>query len=210
MPEIPLKYVKHTGEREFLRVYWETTLKPEEHSGWSYHNAMIPLRDILDPHIFEKDNGISIHTVNDDEYKQYEGKWPTKCEYCDATVPPRGTPDTEYMIFYESLYDDPPRLIQPGDVWDVPWMHDSSDSWAVKLPSPEKHDIWYTYMIASNCNHGDLVLKNEKGEIIGRTVHRCWTTTGTPPNLDVNPSILINQGRPHEWHGFIRNGKLVW
>lgn len=205
MPEIPLKYVSQTGEREYLRVYWGKIDKPEEHQGWSYHNSMKMLRDIID-----KDSNIAIHTVNDEEYNKYLGQWPTKCDYCNVEVPPYKTQDSDYMIFYRTLYDDPPRTLQAGDVWDVPWFEDKPDSWAVKLPSPQDYDIWYTYQIASNCNHPNTVHKNEKGEVVGRIVHKCWTTTGTPPNIDVNPSIMINQGTQFQWHGFIRHGKLVW
>lgn len=38
-----------------------------------------------------------------------------------------------------------------------------------------------------------------------------WTVTGTPPRVSVTPSIWDNagEGPPHEFHGFLTDGKLV-
>jgi hypothetical protein len=205
MPEIPCKYVKHTAEGEFLRIYWGTTLNLPvgTHGGWSYHDAkkrinVLPL---------DKVAGIAIHEVNDDEFKELSEKyqWPTKCDYCSDNPPPRGTEGVNYHLFYESLYEEPPRPLEPGDIYATPWRHDSPDSYGVKLPNGSD---WYTYLRASNCTHSDMI--EVKDGITYYKQHKCWTTTGEPPNLDVNPSILSEQGLPGEWHGYLKNGKLVW
>ena len=196
MPEISCKYVKHTGLRQSLRIYWGDNL-PESHGKYTFHNAMKDIEDLIGA-TWDNREDIAIHNANDDEYKKYRGKWPTKCDHCDAVPPPVGTPNVNYQIFYESLYDDPPRLLQPGDIWDVPWMHNAPDSYAVKLPNG---DTWFTYQIASNCSHGDEGKKHH---------HKCWTVNGTPPNLDVSPSIWDNIGSKNDWHGHLKNGKLVW
>lgn len=49
-------------------------------------------------------------------------------------------------------------------------------------------------------------------------VHKCWIRHGTVPNITVDKngvtcsagggSIWVNQGRPNDWHGFLRNGRL--
>ena len=202
MPEIPCKFVKRTGEREYLRVFWGdwNQIKPEEHSGWSYHDAQVKVRDILDPN-----SNLAIHTVSDFEYLAHILDWPKKCTHCSEVVPPRGTPNTHYDLFYEALYDDPPRLLEPGDIWSTPWIHDAPDSYGVKLPNGSD---WYTYLIASNCNHPEM--HETRDGVNYYTDHKCWTTTGEPPNLDVNPSILSCKDSPKEWHGYLRNGKLTW
>ena len=211
---IPCKYVKATGVRMFLRVYWDGVSDQLNHGGWPYHDAQSFLKDVPIEEIFVE-NSDGTHSYKDknhsdhptrQEYQTLQDRWPKKCDYCNEAVPVP-SPDTDlsnydmgkgpvYQYFDNTLYDSPPRPKQPGDIYDAPWMAGGEkDCWAVVLPN----DLtWYTYMTASNCRHGPEMQ---------RTIHKCWSVTGTPPNIDVVPSIWMQGG--HEWHGWLRQGKLV-
>jgi hypothetical protein len=208
MPEIPLKYVQHTGWREYLRVYWYT-----ENVTDHYHDSTTFLKDYI-----QQEQPQPSKEATKEEYEKYKDLWPKKCDICNEIAPAFGTlvkypyhdhpTSVVYQLFHKQLYNNPPRELQPGDIWDAPWMAEGhNDSWAVMLPNKV---YWYTYQVATGCNHSDLINKNDKGEIIRTQIHKCWTTTGTPPNIDVNPSILSDKGSKNEWHGHIRNGKLIW
>ncbi len=192
---IKLKLVKETGQRVYVRVYWnEGGLDPAQHKGWSYHDAMQHIGDL------PVDANISGHEVTDAEYEQYFARWPHVCEICGKPAPPRGHEDVHYTIFYEHLYDSPPRLLQPGDVFYTPWMHDSPDCFSVVLPLKMSYDFryytWNNYQISSSCNHGN------------RQLHKCWNSSGTPPDVTVSPSILYYIPG-YRWHGHIRNGEII-
>lgn len=206
MPEIPLKYVKHVGSRVYLRVYWGTIPedKVKEHGDWSYHDAKNRIYDVITT---VKDPTLAIHEVSAVEYNNYLGKWPTKCDHCNESPPPYEASGVNYHVFYDELYDNPPRILQVGDVWDSPWMHNSPDCWSVRLPN---NLDWFTWMVASNCTHDGMIEKDANGKVTLVHPHKCWTVNGTPPDLDVSPSIQMDKGGSRDWHGHIQNGKLVW
>lgn len=74
----------------------------------------------------------------------------------------------------------------PGTMVRIEWAdeHFGGESWQVWLPDG---GTWITTQSATGGGK--------------------WTVTGTPPMIDVSPSIWHNQ--PSGWHGFIRNGELV-
>jgi hypothetical protein len=206
MPEIPCQYVHPTGWRIYLRVYWD-----DEKDKTHYHDARKILQDFNqadEPEEF-------VRSVTADDATKYD--WPKKCDKCGIEVPTFGTTVydnyredhkrlVDYQFFPEQLYDGRER--QAGDIWDAPWMGESAtDCWAVRLPNGQD---WFTYMIASNCTHPGMITRDAEGKVTASQQHKCWTVNGTPPNLDVSPSIWMNQGLPGDWHGHIRNGKLVW
>lgn len=82
------------------------------------------------------------------------------------------------------------RAAPAGAVRDARWW--SEGAWMVRLPDGSD---FMTHNRANNC-----ACKSKPYD----PAHRCWTTTGTPPALTVNPSI--DTGR---WHGWLRAGVLL-
>lgn len=101
----------------------------------------------------------------------------------------------------------------PGAMWDADWMGDAfrvngdGPHWVIKLPNGGEFTPGFA---SSNCDRSG-------------TEHDCWCVHGEAPNItiDKNPepgratctagagSIWSNQGRPNDWHGFVRNGELL-
>lgn len=95
-----------------------------------------------------------------------------------------------------------------GAMWDAWWMGDSwrgEDGLCVVCVLPGGHQ-WTIDGRASNCTR--------PGE-----PHHCWVRHGTPPhervNVDKNGNTCAAGGgsiwvhKPVEWHGFLRDGRLV-
>lgn len=191
-----LKLVEATGARRYARVHWGNNL--QGHGSWSYHDASTMIEDLpkdqaLDERGYHK---LAIHSASDEEVHAHLGKWPTKCDLCGEAAPPRGTPGVGYDIFYDTLYDDPPRPLQVGDIFRAPWFDEPGlpPNYTVRI-GPTRGDFWATNMRAANCScYG-------KPRPPG---HRCWQVVGDPPAITVTPSI----GHPGI-HIFIRNGEIV-
>lgn len=110
----------------------------------------------------------------------------------------------------------PTRPLPPGAMYDALAINDlDEDSYyhrravngqALYVILPNGH-AWFIDGRASNCTRPD------------DDEHRCWVRVGEPPKLTVNKegdtcdagggSILTAAGSDQEWHGFLRDGRLV-
>lgn len=188
-----VKLVARSGERKYLRIYWGTT-EPSQHKGWSYHNAMKPVEDILDPLSNEP-----IHTAKADEFPNADD-WPKTCEYCGEIAPKRFSNGVNYDIFYRFLYGNPPRELQPGDMFWADWHPKELDARGHLIITLPNGVMWDSMGTASNCHHGAI------------SDHQCWDRQGNPDNpetLTFSPSIFFGQGTSQEWHGHLINGVLT-
>jgi hypothetical protein len=188
-----LRVVTPTGEKVQLRTYW--------HGGpcrapWSYHNALRDLR--IAPHEIETHEGgwTSIKSVPETpEDFPDPAAWPTACSSCGTPVPAghflaRGSPTDPavptYQVFQKTVYENPPRELQPGDIFPASWMPSSSGRFGIVMPDGS---AWFNGE-APNCPHG-----HPGGD------HACWTVTGTAPKLTIRASIDTGA-----WHGFVTDG----
>ena len=136
--------------------------------------------------------------VRGDNWPHDDEHWPVQCEHCEY----RFTDDDQWQRNDSAVYRRPDgfefaywgslKHIPPGTMWRVPWADEHMSvrhpqqvpSWCIVLPDGGE---WITSQPASGGGY--------------------WTVNGTPPAIDVSPSIWHAQ--PTGWHGFIRNGELV-
>lgn len=136
--------------------------------------------------------------------------WPAACE-CGYHFAPEDTRQVFTVALFERMDTGerkPLRDWEPGAMWNADWLPEAwhgpdGRSICVKLPNG---DEWLIDSRASNCGLPD---DNE---------HQCWVRHGEPPNLTVDKngntcaagggSIWSRQGKPNEWHGFLRDGVL--
>jgi len=135
--------------------------------------------------------------VHGDNWPREDSHWPTHCAHCgyefeDADQWQRNDnalyrrPDGVEFVLWGDLSN-----IPPGTMCRLPWADQYMstrhpqhvESWRVQLPDGGE---WITSQAASGGGF--------------------WTVTGTPPMIDVTPSIW--HSTPTGWHGFIRNGML--
>lgn len=194
---IPLVIAEPTGlyRRDLRRFTWgrsDGRLCPgreQEQPPWQGHDALV----IIDHVTWEESE-----LVHGDNWPHDDERWPKQCSNCgyrfldddqwqrnDSRIYRR--PDGYEFAHWGSL-----KEVPPGTMWRVEWAdeHMSNrhpqrvESWCVVLPDGGQ---WITSQPAAG---GDF-----------------WTVNGTPPMIDVSPSIWHSQ--PNGWHGFIRNGELV-
>lgn len=97
------------------------------------------------------------------------------------------------------LYNTESGSPEVGDIYPAHWFErpvageNAGPVYAIVLP---KGWLWPTNQRASNCPHDANTPKD----------HRCWTITGTMPNITVRPSIMMGEGKG-QIHGFITDGK---
>lgn len=184
-----LRVVRPTGERISLRIFWHSD--PPCPKG--YHNAMRFLR--VGPHAYVRNADGFEHIAPPDERPEDfpdPAAWPTACGDCGAPVQPghflaHGSMDVPfYQVFQKTVYEDPPRELQPGDIFPAPWMNPSSGGFGIVLPDGS---MWFNGE-ATNCPHG-----RPGGD------HACWTVTGDPPKLTIRASIDTGK-----WHGYVTDG----
>lgn len=153
-----------------------------------YHNASVNIGEVTD-----RADAIG------DNWPHHDWRWPTTCD-CGYKFVERDnwqrndcriirTPDGQEYLFFGSFG----RCGVPaGTMVRAEWADEFFSkkhpqhvpSWIVALPDGGE---WITSQAASGGGF--------------------WTVNGTPPNIDVNPSIWHNQ--PKGWHGFIRHGEMV-
>jgi Family of unknown function (DUF6527) len=136
--------------------------------------------------------------VHGDNWPRDDSRWPSHCATCDY----RFADEDEWQRNDNRLYRRPDgfefahwgsmKAVPPGTMWRVPWADKQHsvhhlqhvESWCAVLPDG---GTWITSQDASGGGY--------------------WTVNGTPPAIDVSPSIW--HSRPDGWHGWIRNGELV-
>lgn len=113
--------------------------------------------------------------------------------------------------FHPGNWDDVPKdaegRVEPGSMF---WITFSGGKCSTHEPGCEKHLVvvtpdghwWDIDSRASNCT-----MKEDK-------VHRCWVRHGDPPNVTVDKQgATCNAGagsiQTPDWHGFLRDGKLI-
>lgn len=141
-----------------------------------------------------------IADVVDDPDKPYSGTRPPEVDQADQRWPARCECGYEFteadtrQVFASGLYRDTRtgatvtwEEAAAGAVRDARWW--AEGAWMVKLPGG---DEFMTQQKATNC------------ACPPDPAHRCWTVTGTVPNLTVSPSIATPR-----WHGFLKNGVLT-
>jgi hypothetical protein len=223
------RFIKETGTRCDLRVYWDvirvTAVEPypdcpEGHSTVeranecpnSYglgkpgiHNATVHVRDSEKP---EDWDGFGVPEDYPDD------RWPTKCDFCGAAVPPMGTGsptmlgssgvDVHRQVFTRRLYDTASGRPEPGDLYYVS-NHDGADCpyWD-NCPGVHLHGVtpngedWDIDGRASNCT-----MREERA-------HRCWVLHGRPEDGNVHVdkaghTCAAGAGsiQVRGWHGFL-------
>jgi len=79
--------------------------------------------------------------------------------------------------------------LKPGDMFYQKYVNLEEEHLIVILPNGANFDLTHS---------GDKTHK----------IH--WDITGEPPNITVNPSILMYEnGLYEEWHGWLKNGILI-
>jgi hypothetical protein len=152
-----------------------------------YHDARSEAIEERPEHPGETHTG-----TNPPEVARADPRWPARCACGYAFVE-----SDSWQVWADVLY----RRVDTGAIvtWDAApagavrdarWWDEGA--WMVRLPDGSD---FMTHNRASNC-----ACKGKPYD----PAHRCWTTTGTPPALTVNPSI--DTGR---WHGWLRAGVLV-
>jgi len=178
--------------------------------GGGYHDALYPLEGIVPVELDDE----CIFRVDTPEVADDDPRWPTVCSKCQMPFIDGQDPK---QVFTEVLYGDAAgntwtqRELPPGAIWEAKWMGDwaringSGPTLVIKLPGGHE---WTPGGQASNCGR--------KGEPLGS--HDCWCVHGTAPALtiDKNPepgrtTCTAGAGSiaSRNWHGFLRDGKLV-
>lgn len=135
------------------------------------------------------------------EWEQATGEKFLICDLCKEPF---------YVSSGTTHYDTPSGDLEPGCLYwdhslpdDYYWDNQNGPSLCAVLP---EGSYWNIDSRASNCT-----MKDDR-------THRCWVRTGEPPNIHVGKdghtcqagagSILVNQGTPSEWHGFLHHGEF--
>ena len=145
-----------------------------------------------------------------DEIPHDDPRYPKKCEFCEYEFRDSGA----WQLFTERLYKRsgtgeliPLRSAPAGALYYADWLEGEAGGWA----GPDGHVLyavcpgghWNIDGRASNCT----MPKDDN--------HRCWTRTGTVPNITVGkqfgPTCGAGAGsiRAGNYHGFLRNGKFT-
>ena len=196
------RLIEHVGSKAELRVYWGGSDQPNPcpnclgKGGVGYHNAQLPLRTSTD---------LKDRTFAGAPKDYPDSAWPTKCDYCPATVPH----GAERQVFYSRLYNTASGSPEPGDLFWERWTHDSGLGWCEWSNCAGPHliailpngDRWNVDGRASNCT-----MKQDK-------THRCWVRHGEPPNVHVDKNGLTCAAGAGSivvpgWHGFLHNGEF--
>ncbi len=176
--------------------------------GDAYSNAMNLLDEVERP-VEGRSMAMTAAEVLGPDWKN-DPRWPT--HGTDGKV---FVDSDNWQIFERHLWRHPDgreltiEEFPPGAMWNAYWMvspyvGDDGQCLCVILPNGAQ---WMIDSRASNC---DMPNDNE---------HKCWVRHGVAPLITVDKngrtcnagagSILSRQGTPEEWHGFLRNGRLV-
>lgn len=201
--ELPSRFIRETGTRASLRVYWGEDC-PNAYGAGSRgcHNAESPIAESAKPRDFELGGKI-------DDYAPE--RWPTKCDHCPAL-----RPETLFtrQIFHRTIYNSPSGIPEPGDVFFSTWEHENGrrEGWCdwENCEGPHLHAIlpngreWNVDARASNC-----ALKDDR-------LHRCWVRHGSPEDGTIH---VDKGGRTCSagagsidaggWHGYLDHGAFV-
>jgi len=178
----------HVGTRVSLRIYWG-----KDCANGSYHNVQKHLFDSDEINNWELGGNVEDYT---------EEEWPTHCE-CGCEIPKE---DINRQVFRKRLYDTPSGEIEPGCLYWVDWLPETT-YWSnhkgdhLHAMLPNGHE-WNIDSRASNCT-----MKEDKE-------HRCWCRHGEVPNIDVNKKGNTCQAGAGSiavpgYHGFLRNGEFT-
>lgn len=171
--------------RYFLRRYSSGSKCP---LPYGYHNIM---GGVVDER--PEDPSRPYTGTNPPEVDADDPRWPPACA-CGYVF----TKEDTRQIFARGLYrlpdgttktwDEAPAGAMREAFW---WPDKGADGrcWVVKLPGGGE---WMTEQKAGNC------------QCPPDPAHRCWTRSGTAPELTVQPSIADPR-----WHGWLRDGILV-
>ena len=145
-----------------------------------------------------------------DDWRHDDPLWPKKCERCEYVF----KNDDKWHLVKERLYirSDTKKLTTipeagPGAMYYAPWLEKYPEYWKgsdghiLMVICPDGH-TWNVDSRCSNCTMPD------------DNAHRCWIRHGTPPNITVDKvgnTCRAGGGsiNTHNWHGFLRDGKLV-
>lgn len=188
MTGIPLVIAEETGiyRRDLRRFTFKDKAAVPCARDWG-HDARVTIA-----HVNESEH----EAVHGDNWPHDDKMWPKTCEHCGYEFVEADEWQRNDNLIYRlpngvqfTLWGQDPAA-PPGTMVRLPHYDEVSshpqgiESWLVILPDGGQ---WITSQGASGGGY--------------------WTVNGTPPNIDVNPSIWHNS--PNGWHGFIRNGELV-
>lgn len=196
---IPLVIAEPTGmyRRDLRRFTWGKSDgrfcpardQMQQEQPWRGHDALVTIEYVPEA---------QADPVHGDNWPRDDERWPAQCDHCDY----RFADDDQWQRNDNATYRRPDgfefanwgslKHVPPGTMWRLPWAdeHWSArhpqhvESWRIALPDGGE---WVTSQPAMGGGF--------------------WTVNGTPPMIDVSPSIWHAQ--PTGWHGFIRHGELV-
>jgi hypothetical protein len=176
-------------------------------SGIGYHNAH-------SAPIFEAD---IVYGCSEEGFRYLDNPWQGTIPHDDPRWPTCcacGRPFTDqdtWQVWVEQIYrrTDTGELVtlhekRPGMMWDAWWMPEryrGPDGRCLMVILPNGHE-WMIDGRASNCTKPD------------DWQHRCWVRHGDPPHLTVDKNGVTCQAGAGsilagDYHGFLRNGRLV-
>ncbi len=204
--ELPARFIRETGTRASLRVYWGEDC-PNTYGAGSRgcHNAEIPIARSAKGRDFDLGGSVADHALE---------LWPTRCDHCPAVRPEiEGSGGFTRQIFHRTTYGTASELPEPGDLFFSSWEHDDGrEGWCewANCSGPHLHAIlpngreWHVDGRANNC-----AKKEDR-------LHRCWVRHGRPED----GSIHVDKGgntceagagsiAAPGWHGYLDNGAFV-
>ncbi len=228
------RFIKEVGTRCDLRVYWDDVVVSDVtpcdectdgHASLRWLSACPSSYGTGKPGI----HNAEAHVGKTDRLEDWDAfgspedypdeRWPTKCDHCEAPVPPRTTRrptelgatgvEAHYQVFTKRLYDTASGKPEPGDVYYTSW-HDGIDCpyWD-NCGGKHLHGVcpngedWDIESRASNCTQPD------------ERTHRCWVTHGSAEDgtLHVDKAghtCAAGAGsiQVTGWHGFLH--EMSW
>jgi len=220
MAHTPIKarLIEEIGTKAWLRVFWDeydvgvkaknTCPKSFGTNIPGYHDARVFLAK--SPIIGDWDLG-----GDSEDYADF--RWPTKCDYCGAFVPPRQSRkedgsglDVTYHIFHKRLYNSASGDPEPGDMYWANWYHNKADKCYIWDNCTTPHLI----AILPNGREWDIDGRATNCTLSQDRLHRCWIRKGEPPMITVNKdghtcSAGAGSIASGDYHGFLVNGVFV-
>lgn len=166
----------------------------------------------------ERENGRTVRTNGTADVDHDDPRWPHTCaqlcgyEFTDddrwqrwTELIYRRTDTSELRVLHQGAPAPDAPSAEPGACWDAWWMPFSrgADGIYLMVRCPDGHD-WSVDSRASNCTMPD------------DDVHHCWIRHGDPRECHVTvdkDGLTCSAGagsiQTPDWHGFLRDGRLV-